>query len=107
MKKKPIAIAIVAVLILAATVSVILLLSIKHANNGRLHADMVVTNANIGIPGISKMYEATLTNQGRLPARVTRCDFIDDTLSPGTSVAYAVQRWDAGSKRWVTVVEFG
>jgi hypothetical protein len=55
MKKKPIAILVVAVLILAATVSAILLQSIKHANYGRLRADLVVTNANIGIPGISKM----------------------------------------------------
>jgi hypothetical protein len=53
------------------------------------------------------MYEATLTNRGFLPVRVMQCDFLDDTMSPGTMVAYAVQRWNDGRKQWDTIVEFG
>jgi hypothetical protein len=96
-----------AILVLLVLFPAVLLVSVvMRAKNGELRADLVVTNADIGIPGISKMYEATLTNRGLLPVRVTRCNFIDDTLSPGTNVAYAVQRWDGGSKRWATVVEW-
>ncbi len=71
-----------------------------------LRAQLIVTNANIGIPGITKMYEAKITNVGRLPVLVSRCNFLDDTLSPGTMVAYAVQRWDQAARRWVMVVEW-
>jgi hypothetical protein len=71
----------------------------------RLSGEVEVTNADIGIPGITKMYEGTITNHGFLPVRVTRCDFIDDSMAPGTMVAYAVQRWNENLKRWDTVVD--
>jgi hypothetical protein len=69
-----------------------------------LHADVIVRNASIGIPGITKMYEATLTNYGVLPVAVTRCEFLDDTFSPGTMIAYSVERWSNSSGHWETVV---
>jgi hypothetical protein len=70
-----------------------------------LHADVVVSHGDIGIGGISKLYEARLTNYGPFPARVTACDFITDASEHGTMVAYAVERWDNSSKKWKTVVE--
>jgi hypothetical protein len=69
-----------------------------------LHADIIVSNASIGIPGITKMYEAELTNYGVLPIAVTRCEFVDDTLSHGTMVAYSVERWNGTSGNWESVV---
>jgi hypothetical protein len=71
----------------------------------RIRADIIVINVDIGIPGISKMYEGRITNIGFLPVRVKRCDFLDDTLSAGAMVAYAVQRRDATLGNWETVVE--
>ncbi len=46
-----------------------------------LHADVMVRRADYGIDGITKTYEAKLTNYGIAPANVTACDFIDDVLS--------------------------
>jgi hypothetical protein len=73
----------------------------------QLRAKVLTRSEDIGIPGITKMYEATLTSRGLLPVSITRCDFIDDTGSPGTMVAYAVQRWNESRKQWDTIVEFG
>jgi hypothetical protein len=71
----------------------------------RLSAEVKVTNADIGIPGVTKMYEATVTNHGLLPVRVARCDFIDDASAPGTMVAFAVQRWNRSLKQWETIAD--
>jgi hypothetical protein len=73
----------------------------------QLRAEVLTRSEDIGIPGITKMYETTLTNRGLLPVSVTRCDFIDDSGSPGTMVAYAVQRWNESRKQWDVIVEFG
>jgi hypothetical protein len=50
------------------------------------------------------MYEAELTNYGILPVAVTRCEFLDDTFSRGTMVAYSVERWNRSSGHWESVV---
>ncbi len=76
-------------------------ISVKH-----LRAEVVTRSEDIGIPGITKMYQATLTNRGFLPARVTRCDFTDDSMSSGTMMAYAVQRWNENRRQWDTIVQF-
>src|SRR6266540_1145946 len=49
---------------------------------------------------ITKMYEAELTNYGILPVAVTRCEFLNDTLSRGTMVAYGAERWNRTSGQW-------
>ncbi len=71
----------------------------------QLKADFRVTDADIGIPGVTKMYEATVRNRGLLPVRVARCNFIDDASAPGTMVAFAVQRWNKNLKQWETIVD--
>jgi hypothetical protein len=70
-----------------------------------LHADVDVTKGDIGIEGISKLYQARLTNYGPVPARVTACEFISDASEHGTMVAYAVERWDDQLKSWKTLSE--
>ena len=75
-----------------------------HVAQLGLHADVIVSNASIGIPGITKMYEAELTNLGVLPVAVTQCEFLDDTFSRGTMVAHSVERWNRTSGRWEPVV---
>lgn len=69
-----------------------------------LHADVIVRSGSIGIPGVTKTYEAELNNLGFLPTRVTRCEFVDDASSHGTMIAYAVERWDGSLSGWKTVV---
>jgi hypothetical protein len=69
-----------------------------------LHADAVVRKGDIGIEGISKLYEARLTNYGLYPVKVTVCDFISDAFAHGTMAAYAVERWNRQVGKWETVV---
>ncbi len=85
----------------------IYLLSKPGSIDGTLRAEIIVSNADLGIPGITKTYEGRIRNFGLLPVRVTRCDFIDDASAPGTIVAYAVQRWEPASPEWKTVVTSG
>jgi hypothetical protein len=81
--------------------------AIPRLSRPGLAAQVVVRAEDIGIPGITKTYEAKVTNRGFLPVRVARCDFIDDSMSPGTMVAYAVQRWNESRRQWDTVFQYG
>ena len=69
----------------------------------KLQARIVVEKADIGIPGVTKMYHAKLTNLGLRRAWVTRCDFVDDSMTSGTMIAHAVQRWDRVASTWTTI----
>jgi hypothetical protein len=71
-----------------------------------LHADLVVSKGDIGLDGITKLYEARLTNYGLLPAKVTACDFTTDTSAHATKVAYTVEQWDSRQNKWMPV-EYG
>ena len=71
-----------------------------------LHADVSVGKADYGIDGITKVYQAKLTNYGLMPASISVCDFVDDTFSRGTHIGSLIERWDASSKNWVPVTEF-
>ena len=70
-----------------------------------LHADYSIAKADIGIPGISKLYDAHITNFGILPRRIERCEFVTDAFAPGVSVGYRVQQWNTASLRWQTVLD--
>jgi hypothetical protein len=70
-----------------------------------LHADVTIANGDIGIPGITKQYDAHVTNFGIFPRRIERCEFITDTFAPGMSVGYRLQQWDIASRRWQTVLD--
>jgi hypothetical protein len=102
----------VAVSIIAvASVGLMILESIHfyrygHVVRPALHADVLVWKGDIGIEGISKLYEAQLTNYAPFPVKVEECDFISDASAPGTMVAYAVERWDRQSGKWAKVVEW-
>jgi hypothetical protein len=69
-----------------------------------LHADMVQTQLSIGIPGIGKMYQAVLTNYGLLPERVLACEYTTDSSDEGTDLAYKIERWNAKSGAWETLI---
>jgi cupin domain len=80
---------------LAITAAAILILGISlhelyhltrygHLAPFGLHSDVVVRKSDIGIPGISKLYEARLTNYGIAPVKVTACDFLSDASEHGT-----------------------
>jgi hypothetical protein len=58
--------------VLATLALAAVLIWFLHGKQTRLRADLVVTNTSIGIPGVSKMYEAVLINEGTLPLPVTR-----------------------------------
>ena len=70
-----------------------------------IHADLIVFQSSIGIPGITKVYGATLTNYGLLPSLVERCNYISDTATPGAMVAYNIEQWNAEKRAWTRVME--
>ena len=70
------------------------------------HADVFVSHASIGIPGISKMYEAVLTNNGFWPVAVEKCTYTSDVGENGQMVAYNIQRWDLAKKEWKETHKF-
>jgi len=70
-----------------------------------LHADYTVAKGDIGIPGITKLYDAHITNFGIFPRRIERCEFVTDASASGVSVGYRLQQWDATSQRWHTVLD--
>ena len=71
-----------------------------------LHSDILIRRVDIGIPGISKDYEARLTNYGVRPITVIACDFLSDAFEHGQMVAYVIERWNPLSKAWETVLGF-
>lgn len=71
-----------------------------------LHADIVVHNTSIGIPGITKLYEGTLTNFGFLPAQIERCTYLSDTNSPGELLAFNIEQRQPGKDEWTRRMEF-
>lgn len=70
-----------------------------------LHADVSVANVDIGIPGITKLYDAHVTNFGIFPRRIERCEFVTDAFAPGVSIGYRLQQWDLASRRWQSAME--
>jgi hypothetical protein len=70
-----------------------------------LHADYSIAKADIGIPGISKLYDAHVTNFGIFPRRIERCEVLTDTFAPGVSVGYRLQQWNTASRRWQTILD--
>jgi hypothetical protein len=68
-----------------------------------LHVDAVSMQGSIGIPGQTTLYWPELSNFRFWPARFTACDFISDTLTPGTEYAYGVQRWNPSTSSWDNV----
>jgi hypothetical protein len=74
-------------------------------NYSVLCAEYSVEAADIGIPGITKMYDARLVNGGLRPVRIEVCAFVDDASAHGEAVAFSVQRYDARSSAWITIVD--
>jgi hypothetical protein len=70
-----------------------------------LHADVSVAKADIGIPGITKLYDARLTNFSIFPRRIERCEFLTDAFAHGVSVGYRIQQWDKTGVRWKTLLD--
>lgn len=70
-----------------------------------LRAKYSVERADIGIPGITKMYDAGLVNVGTRPVRIEVCSFVSDAGAPGEAVAFSVQKYDAKTSAWVTIVD--
>lgn len=56
--------------------------------------------AEIGIPGIHKMYRGVLTNAGNGRAAVRVCDSLTDAFGREVHVAHAIERWNDLSGRW-------
>jgi hypothetical protein len=70
-----------------------------------LHADVSTYKTDIGIPGISKSYDAHITNFGIVPRRVERCEFTTDASAHDVSIGYRLQQWDKSAGRWETVLD--
>ena len=77
-------------------------LAFGHFVSVGMHVDVHVYETSIGIPGQTHLYWAELTNFGPWPRWFEACDYVSDTLTPGTDYYYAVQRWDEPTKGWKT-----
>jgi hypothetical protein len=76
-----------------------------HLFSYGLHVDTISRLADIGIPGQTHMYSARLSNFTLMPVSFTACDYVTDAVGRGTKYPYAVQRWDASSNSWQTIIE--
>src|SRR5260370_21088155 len=70
-----------------------------------LHAEYTVETADIGIPGVTKMYDARLVNSGRAPVRVEICAYIDDAGGGGDAPAFFVQKYDGKRATLETILD--
>jgi hypothetical protein len=95
----------VAVLILVGSVEIRHRVVFGHFVPLGLHADVSVSRADLGIPGISKLYAAHVTNFGIFPRRIVRCEFVTDDSAHGVSVGYRLQHFDKSAGLWETVVD--
>ena len=86
---------------------VIALALVVSRDHSSLYAEYSVARSDIGIPGISKLYEAKLVNRGFFPVQIEVCDAVTDVLSPEIALAYAVERWDPISKTWTQIADLG
>ncbi len=77
----------------------------RGVGRSALHADYEIEKGDIGISGISKMYDARLRNRSLLPVHVQVCSFVTDANAPGTQVAFSVQKWDPRKEAWATVAD--
>jgi hypothetical protein len=68
-----------------------------------LHADIEVHSGSTGIPGVTKTYEAILTNYGVLPASIEKCSYTSDISGIFTKLAYNIERWNSSRGAWETV----
>jgi hypothetical protein len=92
--------------VIVATILVIVSAASLHFGDvSFLRAEYSVEKADIGIPGISKMYDARLTNRGAFPIHIQVCDFVTDASAPGDAVAFSVQRWDRTRQEWTTITD--
>jgi hypothetical protein len=66
----------------------------------RLEVEVISRPTQIGIPGITKMYEALLKNEGTSPVKVRVCDAVDDGMHRHIYLAHTIERWDSESRRW-------
>lgn len=71
-----------------------------HPPTNGLHADIVEIKGSIGIPGVTKLYEAHLFNFSSIPRIYQTCDYLDDTASFGSELAYVVQKWSDEKQAW-------
>lgn len=69
-------------------------------DNPALRVFTTANSADIGIPGITKMYEGHLKNVGPAPVQIQVCDALNDGMGREVHVAHAIERWDVDSKRW-------
>lgn len=96
---------VVLVLILFGTIEFRHHLRFSHFVGLGLHADYTVSHVDLSIPGISKVYNATLTNFGPFPRKVSACEFLTDAMAHGTALAFAIQRWDKTASAWNTALQ--
>jgi hypothetical protein len=73
-----------------------------------LHVEVVVRTSNdlLGVEGTGKIYNASVTNYGILPASVTVCDYLDWASRHQVMVNYIVERPTPQIRSWQFVPEW-
>jgi len=93
------------VVIFCAAIEVRHDLRFGHFVGPGLHADYSESRVDLSIPGITKVYDASLTNFGFLPRRIYACESVTDAMAHETALPYAIQKWDGRAKTWNTVLQ--
>ena len=70
------------------------------AGPARLEVEVSANPAQIGIPGITKMYEGHLKNVGEASVKVRVCDAVSDAMQREIHVVHTIERWDSESQGW-------
>ena len=93
------------VLIFIAAIELRHHLRFGHFVGPGLHSDYTVGGVDFSIPGITKVYDATLTNFGFVPRKISACEFVTDAMARGTELAFAIQKWDRTARAWSTALQ--
>ena len=92
--------------LMTTTLGLMLLYGWRQTSDfSRLRAKYSVEAASIGIPRISRMYDARLLNTGMMPVRIQVCTFVDDVNDKGEAVPYRVQQVNKRTGQWQTVAD--
>jgi hypothetical protein len=73
-----------------------------------LHVEVMLTTSDdiLGVEGVAKIYNASLTNYGLLPVEVTVCDYRDWASQHATMLNYIVERRTSQPGEWQYVREW-
>jgi hypothetical protein len=102
-------VAIVAVLALGlAAIEVHHRVRFRHFVGYGVHADVLESSSEIGIPGIRTLYAAKVSNYTLFPLRLVGWDYVGDVLGvpPSFKCRFQLQKLSPQDGHWIVVIDF-